>query len=1136
MSGYAPLLTAAASALEPLTTALRDPRSCQRLLADLGWRVGVSDETLAALGGLLPIADTLARLPSQVEAIASSGAADPVAIAEIADDLAQIAAAIGALADIDAAAIAELPAPLSAPETWADLAAALPDLLLRRYLSRHVPALYGVLRLLGICTEEGRHPTTRTRFRWDAIGEAIASPGSALSQTIGWGGDFQSGALQREIARTLARLGLLVRVAPRQAAVAEALAGAPVEVVTGIETDVTLFHGLTPAGTAMRAGVVFACSDDAGGSLYVGNLCHGDTAQPVQVGAGWTLSLRGELDGSATTGVLVTPQGASVVGGEPALATAVVLAGRPERPWVLLGSPSGTRVELDALTVEIGIGGDITAPEAYLLAHIDDGAFRVVLDLGAADAFLRGVIGDTPPTISGGGELRWDTTSGLHFTGGLGLEVTITIDAAAGPIHVDSLTLALGAGAAGARLAATAGAGLAIGPFSATLAGIGAALDLVPTAAGDSPVALDATLAFIPPTRIGFAVDIAEVVTGGGFVDHDAELGRYTGAVALEFPAVGLGAIVVVDTQLPGDPDGWALFASIYATFPSIALGFGFFLSGVGGIVCLNRTMDAEAIAGGLKSGAVDAILFPDDPLEDAPLIVSQLDAWFPLAEGSCVFGVAATITWGTPVAIVTGEVGFMVSFPDIEIAVLGSLSMALPTEDEALIELHMDTIGVVDVSEGTVLVAASLYDSSLLQTISLSGDMAMYARMKGAPYFLLSVGGYHPDFQPPGGLPASVTDLRRMRAEVAISEDIWYALEAYVALTSNTVQFGSQAELEASAKFLLTTYTARGSVGFDVLLVFSPFTFSADFHAAVGVTAGNGDKELIGVSLAAHLEGPKPWFATGVASFDFFGIDVSFDVSFGGSAAPQAPPRANVLELVAAALDDPGAWRAEAGSAPSPVLLAQEDSEDLWVRPDGMLVVAQTLAPLDRTLQVYGTYAIDGPTRLGIAGAGIDGIDDVDWAPVTDWFAPALYDEMTRAQKLEASSYEEMSAGVSVASRTAAIRAADATSVTPDYEVRIIDRDETRPVTKPQPLAVAFAAATAGLALGRRPTTRTVTSPRFAAGPTTWQSADATTGQARDEAGTYRHALAVQSRAVAADPTARATQRMAPSHAVVGA
>ena len=186
--------------------------------------------------------------------------------------------------------------------------------------------------------------------------------------------------------------------------------------------------------------------------------------------------------------------------------------------------------------------------------------------------------------------------------------------------------------------------------------------------------------------------------------------------------------------------------------------------------------------------------------------------------------------------------------------------------------------------------ITASLYDSTLLRTIHLSGDMAMYARVGADPYFLLSIGGYNPSFDPPGDLPASVTDLRRMRAEVALSEDVWLGIEAYVAVTSNTLQFGSLAEIEASRPVPRRRPTPPvPRSGFDVLLVFSPFAFIADVHASAEVTAG--DRELLAVDLDAHLEGPQPWYATGSAGFDFFGIDVSFAIAVGWSAPPAARP-----------------------------------------------------------------------------------------------------------------------------------------------------------------------------------------------------------------------------------------------------
>ena len=184
----------------------------------------------------------------------------------------------------------------------------------------------------------------------------------------------------------------------------------------------------------------------------------------------------------------------------------------------------------------------------------------------------------------------------------------------------------------------------------------GLALDLVP-GQGDGWSGSRLVAGFKPPNALGFSLEL-EGASGAGYASFDHEAGRYAGGAALEFVAVGLAAVVVVDTKLPGDPDGWALFCSLSLTFPSVPLGFGFFLSGVGGIVCLNRTMDVEALAGGLSSGAIDSILFPESPLEDVELIVSQLDSWFPLAEDSLVFGAAGRITWARPEDAGEGDIG----------------------------------------------------------------------------------------------------------------------------------------------------------------------------------------------------------------------------------------------------------------------------------------------------------------------------------------------------------------------------------------------------------------------------------------------------------------------------------------------
>ena len=92
------------------------------------------------------------------------------------------------------------------------------------------------------------------------------------------------------------------------------------------------------------------------------------------------------------------------------------------------------------------------------------------------------------------------------------------------------------------------------------------------------------------------------------------------------------------------------------------------------------------------------------------------------------MFGVDVQLTWGAD-ALVTAELGVIVSFPDLELVVLGSIESVLPDADAPELELHMDALGVIDLSEGTVWITAALYDSAIAQTIHVSGDMAIYAR-----------------------------------------------------------------------------------------------------------------------------------------------------------------------------------------------------------------------------------------------------------------------------------------------------------------------------------------------------------------------------------------------------------------------
>jgi uncharacterized protein DUF6603 len=1161
------VLDLVASSLAPLADELETPERALQLLSDVGVLLDEAPASVLALG------PKAAAIRSDLDAMrAASGPSEIVAALELSASLAELTGALVLLGPDLVGEIGEAPE----QPARADVGRRLMDRLLVDAMATRLPTLHAVLRLLDVVhvgddpspgtgtvpagpdypvdldawvtleppldggdharpvpdwDEAGTDVVVRRRrtMRTDRVRTLLTAPQAFVRDVLGWGSaDFRGMDALAPLADVASALGLDVSVGVRRDPGADPEAtDLPLDpVVHVVLLTAPGAYGAVTVGAELAPLAPTAVHGTDGG-IAIAPYAEGSAELSFRLTDGCELALEGDMDLSGNVRVALRagrparleldPYGTGEGATSGSLSVTLTLA--PAAGLSVIDQPGLVSVGADALELRVDL-----VPALTLSASLR-GA-RLELGTQDADGFLRTVLPSLGATVDA--TLEWSDAGGFRLAGMPDLRVTIPIDEELGAIRVSSLELAIETGVPDAiTLTARLDAGLTFGPFAAVATGFGAALAARLAEAGGNlgPANLDAA-SFLWPRGIGLSLEVPDVVTGGGEIAYDESTGRYTGALALAFPVVSLGAIVVVDTRLPDDPDGWALFASIFATFPSIPLGFGFFLSGVGGLLCLNRTADAEAIAAGLRSGAVDAILFPDDPLGDAALIVSQLDGWFPLAEGSTVIGIAASITWGAPRALVTGEVGVMVSFPEITVMLLGSVSMVLPDEAAPELELHMDSLGVIDVAEGTVWVTASLYDSSLLRTIQLSGDMAMYARFGSEPFFLLSVGGYNEHFRPPQELPASVTDLRRVGYEIALSDEIWFGLAGYVAVTSNTLQFGASATVEASTSVLLTTYTATGSVHFDVLLVFSPFAFVVDTGAKVSVTAGGAD--LVHADLTIHLEGPKPWYATGSGDVDFLGLDVRFDVTFGGAEGAESPPRINVAELVVDALELAEAWEAStpAGDAVLMSDPATADGDEVLARPDADLIARQGVAPLDRDLDVYGCYAVDGATRIALGRAGITGIATATSEPVTDWFAPAQYDAMTVNEKLAAPSYEEMTAGARITAGGTAVPAG-AQTVTPDPEVRILEAAATRP-GRGTALPGAAAAARALSTARRAGEPRRVRVPSFTVTEPRWTSVDPTSGRATGEAGSYHTTLGALRRRRRRDPGAR----IAPAHA----
>ena len=151
-------------------------------------------------------------------------------------------------------------------------------------------------------------------------------------------------------------------------------------------------------------------------------------------------------------------------------------------------------------------------------------------------------------------------------------------------------------------------------------------------------------------------------------------------------------------------------------------------------MVAINRTFDEEAMRAGLRNKTLGTLLFPKDPIRNAPEIIRNLITTFPAEDGAYLFGLLMKITWFQP-TLVHLDIAIMVELGKrMRVIVLGMISALLPTKENDLVRLHMDALGLIDMGQMSVAIDAVLVDSRLAQKFVLTGEMALRASMAAGP------------------------------------------------------------------------------------------------------------------------------------------------------------------------------------------------------------------------------------------------------------------------------------------------------------------------------------------------------------------------------------------------------------------
>ncbi len=684
----------------------------------------------------------------------------------------------------------------------------------------------------------------------------------------------------------------------------------------------------------------------------------------------------------------------------------------------LVGSATGTRLEVGAFAVTLHANLAPDALDFGFQSEVRRAAF--VISNGDGDGFLKHVLPAEIP-IEFDLAIGWSKLRGLHFSIGAGLNIVLPVHVSLGGVlDIESIELGVRTDGETVDLITTATFTAHIGSVIDAIAqetGLKGQLTFPEETGNLGP--LNVGLGFQLPRGIGVAVH-AGPVTGGGFIFLDPEVGRYSGALELSVFEVGVKAFGIVDTIFPDGTEGFSFIIVISAEFTPIQLGFGFTLMGVGGLIGVDRTLDAEALGAVVRTGALAHLLFPRNPVADAPAILHDLGTVFPPARGHIVVGPMAKFGWGTP-TLISADLGIVLEFPGPRLALLGVARMQLPSPEAALLRLQMALAGVLDFPAKTLAVDAGLFESSVVG-FPVSGDMAFRLGFGNKAKFLLSVGGFNPSFDAPPGVP----ELRRASVDLGVNGNPSLTASGYFALTSNTAQIGAKVELRASGAGI----RLHGHLGFDALFVFAPFSFVASFSAGMRVSFHGAG---LGVTLRGSLSGPSPWHIKGKVCVSVLWWDacLSVDHKFGRrepAALPEMDPwvgtpegtdaRIAVIGL-AEAIADARNWSGSNPPAGFGVvsLAASSTATTTPIDPLGAATLRQKVVPLETEIEKFGEYRPVGHTRFERSLVTINGeaVADNEIEAVEDDFAPAHFFDFDGADKLSMESYVPMEAGFSI-------------------------------------------------------------------------------------------------------------------------
>jgi hypothetical protein len=675
------------------------------------------------------------------------------------------------------------------------------------------------------------------------------------------------------------------------------------------------------------------------------------------------------------------------------------LAYQPAGGKAMIGPPEGTRFEIGPAKLTVRLQPDIPpgGPLFTVRGSLESVAF----------VFSTGALGLLKKIAQVPDELRFESQIALSFVHGAGLQggggaglppisaaYTVPLDLKLGGAGVGlaiervnvEMAIKLDGDGLMSKVSLRFGATGNFGPVNIVADGMGAWFGKWDGAAGGIET----------PTMIGVSLE-AGPVAGTGFLAKVGE-GEYAGGLSLKVIGIGVGAFALF-----GEAEGAPSFVGILGIrlpFPGVQISFGFAITGVGGLVGINRRVDTDVLREQLASGTSGDILFCADPSKNALTVIGQLPRLFPAERGVFLIGPTFQISW---LELLKLDVGVFIEMPGPrQIFMAGSARLVIGSEEFALVYLRMDFVGGIDLVKSLIYFDAVLVNSHVMQVFKITGGIALRLAYGDNGYFLFSVGGFNASFNP-GGLELPKLARAGVCTSVAIA---WFKLENYFALTSNTFQIGASVE----AGIELGPISAHGWLRFDALIQFDPFYFVAGIDAGFDVEVFGAS--LCGVRVQGKLSGPGPLVVEARATVKVLFAKASESVTIKLGSGPAAVPKAvDLLQALAGEFSKPENTRADGQD--TAVVLRNDRATVVngatVVQAVGAVIWEQKRVPFSLDLQRFEGTPLSGKHRLVLSCA------DADAGEERDWFGMGTYLNLSNSEALNNGRFTEAQSGIRI-------------------------------------------------------------------------------------------------------------------------